>query len=275
MHHDFPILIYSGITIIAFLVGILLTIIIQCYPKLLERGWRRECLEFLELPREATVFYNFFSPLSSCEKCHQAFGFWDSVPVINYIRCKGHCRHCQKSLALWPLLTVALTIFGSICLYAIFGETLRTVFLLLLTYALIVLAFIDYREQFLPDDITFTFLWVGLILNSLNLLFTTASDAIFGAALGYLVLRFISFVLSFIRKGPGVGYGDMKMIALVGAWVGATNLFFPLALTMSLQFIVLRVVSLITTQVNPLFTTRLQLGPALSLAMFITLWRMA
>lgn len=259
-HHPIPdFWAYLGIELWALVVGIGLVVIIKCYPAYLDRGWRQDCLEFLELPPPETRPVGLFSPLFACLQCHS-----------NYFWLKGRCPHCRH-WPLWPLWVVVLSIVGSLGVFMHFGYTYDTLWFGLLTYALIVLAFIDYQEQFLPDDITLGFLWIGLLLNTQSL-FTTPVNAILGAAIPYISIFALAQLTRLVRKKHGIGLGDFKMISMIGAWVGLYQLFLPLVLAFAAQIVLIIALYFIRSHTGRLIEFKFSFGPALALATWVSLY---
>lgn len=189
----------------------------------MERSWRRECCALLNIDDKGSSDendrYGLVTPRSRCPACGHKISAWENIPVISYLILRGKCFECKKTISLrYPL--VELLSAGMSCAIAIhFGWSLQTLAGMSLTWALISLSFIDYDTQFLPDDITLPFLWLGIICNMFGL-FTDIFSSLFGAILGYLSLWSIYIIFKFITGKEGMGYGDFKLLSMLGAWLG-------------------------------------------------------
>ena len=201
-------------------IGSFLNVIIYRLPIMMKQSFRQECNDFLnnDIPKKQEVF-NLSFPRSQCPKCKTKIPFWYNLPVIGFIILRGKCHNCKSSISWGYPLVELLTIVASLFVVYKFGFTLQSVALLLLTWGLIPLIFIDFAEQFLPDSILLPLLWLGLLLSPLQL-FTTPENAIFGAVFGYLSLWIVAKLFKLIRKIDGMGNGDFKLFALFGAWFG-------------------------------------------------------
>ncbi len=211
--------------LLGLLVGSFLNVVIYRLPVMMQRGWRKDCIEYLELdpkiytlPRQDEVF-NLVLPLSRCPSCQAAIKPYQNIPVISYVLLKGQCAACQAPIPLRYPLVEAFTGLASALVAWHFGYSALTAFALLLTWALIALSFIDIDHQLLPDSIILPLMWLGLLL-SLSGLFTDAHASIIGAAAGYLVLWGVYHLFKLVTGKEGMGYGDFKLLALLGAWLG-------------------------------------------------------
>lgn len=218
--------------IIALAIGSLLNVIIYRLPIILKNKWRSQCQEFLQTlnQKQHQEIFNLAWPNSHCPACKKPLKPWYNIPVLSYIFLRGRCAYCDAVIS-WQypaveLLTAAL----SLIVVFHFGITYSSIAFLFLTYALICLTFIDLNYQLLPDDITIPFLWLGLIAN-MFVLFTRLSDAVIGAVVGYLSLWLFNYIFRLIRKKEGMGYGDFKLFAMLGAWLGWQSL--PLILMLA------------------------------------------
>jgi leader peptidase (prepilin peptidase)/N-methyltransferase len=143
----------------------------------------------------------------------------DNIPVLSFLFLKGQCRHCHTPISWrYPLTEIATALLSLLVAYR-FGFSGQTLAALILTWSLIALCLIDYAEQILPDDITLPVLWLGLILNS-QALFTSLQSALFGAVVGYLFLWSVYWLFKLVTHKEGMGYGDFKLLAMLGAWLG-------------------------------------------------------
>ncbi len=210
----------GAVFILGLLVGSFLNVVILRLPVMMERRWRRECAEFLDHPaNENDEPFDLVTPRSRCPHCGHLITALENIPVISYLVLRGRCRSCGASIsARYPFIEllsagVAITVAWQ------FGVTWQTAFALLLSWALLALTFIDLDRTWLPDDITLPFLWLGLLVNTAGL-FTDPVSAIIGAVAGYLVLWFVYQVFKKLTGKEGMGYGDFKLLAMLGAWLG-------------------------------------------------------
>lgn len=205
--------------IFGLMVGSFLNVVIYRLPKMMEREWHRGCLELQGLAIPETTKFNLFTPRSACPKCAHKISALENVPVISYLALKGRCRGCNTSIsARYPVIE-ALTgaLIGLVSWKFGYGST--AFFAWFFTFALIALTFIDFDTQLLPDDITLPLLWLGLFFN-LNTGFTDLKSAVIGAIAGYLILWSIYWLFKLITGKEGMGYGDFKLLAAIGAWFG-------------------------------------------------------
>jgi len=163
--------------------------------------------------------YNLVVPRSACPNCGHRIGALENIPVVSWLWLRGRCSQCKT--AIHPRYPIVELLTGLLSGYAAwrFGFTLATVGALILCWALIAATFIDFDTQLLPDDITLPLLWVGLLIN-LSATFTTLPSAVVGAIAGYLVLWSVYWVFKLVTGKEGMGYGDFKLLAALGAWLG-------------------------------------------------------
>jgi len=165
------------------------------------------------------ISLNLALPRSFCPQCHQPIRSFDNIPILSYLLLLGRCRHCQKKISLrYPLIEI-FTCFLSIIIVLHFNFSAATLPALLITWALIVLALIDLEHTILPDNITLPFLWLGLFLSIFSI-FQNSESCILGAILGYLILWSIFWTFKILTGKEGLGYGDFKLLAMLGAWLG-------------------------------------------------------
>lgn len=220
---NIPIL-FSALTgVIGLLVGSFLNVVIYRLPIMMQRGWRKECTEYLQLHPEANQPeeepFNLVFPLSRCPGCNTPIKPHQNIPVISYLFLKGKCATCGCRIAMRYPVIEALTAITSIIVAWHFGYTPQAVFALLLTWSLIALIFIDIDHQLLPDSITLPLLWLGMCLSLFNV-FTDAHASIIGAVAGYIALWSVFHLFKLATGKEGMGYGDFKLLALFGAWLG-------------------------------------------------------
>lgn len=218
-----PILLTCLAGILGLLVGSFLNVVIYRLPIMMQRTWRQECSTFLELPPPAAEKeqepFNLVFPLSRCPHCNSAIKPYHNIPVLSFLFLKGRCATCQAPISLRYPVVEALTGLCSAVVAWHFGYAPETVFALLLSWSLIALSGIDIDHQLLPDSIILPMLWLGLFL-SLFGLFSDSHSSIIGAIAGYLCLWAVYHVFKLITGKEGMGYGDFKLLALFGAWLG-------------------------------------------------------
>lgn len=209
---------------IGLLVGSFLNVVIYRLPIMMQQGWRKECTEYLQLNPETARTeteepFNLVFPLSRCPKCNTPIKPYQNIPVISYVFLRGKCAQCGCHISMRYPLIEAFTAITSFIVAWHFGYTPQAAFALLLTWSLIALIFIDIDHQLLPDSITLPLLWLGLCLSLFNV-FTDAHTSIIGAVAGYTALWAVFHLFKLITGKEGMGYGDFKLLALFGAWLG-------------------------------------------------------
>lgn len=219
----------STIFILGLLVGSFLNVVIYRLPIIFKREWRKDCCNYLEENYSAKVQletndepkepFNLVKPDSTCPNCGHKIRAWENIPVLSYLFLKAKCSSCKTPISLrYPFIELLSASLAATCAWH-FGFTLAGLSAIFLTWALISLSFVDYDTQYLPDQITLPFLWLGLILN-LNNTFTDINSAIIGAVAGYIALWGVYHIFKLVTKKEGMGYGDFKLLALLGAWMG-------------------------------------------------------
>jgi len=205
--------------ILGLMVGSFLNVVIYRLPKMMEQEWHNNCLELQGKEIPAQPQFTLAKPRSACPHCAHKISAFENIPIISYLILKGRCRACNAPISMRYPLVEALTgaLIGLVSWQ--FGYTTTTLFAWVFTFALIALTFIDFDTQLLPDDITLPLLWLGLLFN-LNVGFTDLKSAVIGAMAGYLVLWCVFWLFKIIRGKEGMGYGDFKLLAAIGAWFG-------------------------------------------------------
>ncbi len=205
---------------IGLAVGSFLNVVVYRLPKMMEQMWHKECQELLgKSPTDEEKPFNLSRPASHCPACGQRIKPWENIPIISWLFLKGKCSNCGTRISMRYPIIEALTAILSLVVAHHFGVSWETLGALILTWALISLSLIDFDVQLLPDSITLPFLWLGLLL-SLFGLFTDAHSAIIGALVGYLSLWSIFQAFKLLTGKEGMGYGDFKLLAMLGAWLG-------------------------------------------------------
>ncbi|NNM79168.1 MAG: prepilin peptidase [Gallionella sp.] len=205
--------------LLGLIVGSFLNVVIHRLPRMLEQGWQRQCAELRGEDVVPHAAYNLLVPRSACPHCNHAITAWENIPVLSYLYLRGKCKGCGAPIS--PRYPVIETLTGLLCAYAAwhFGFGAAALGALLLIWALVALTAIDFDTQLLPDDITLPLLWTGLVFNVFGV-FTTLSGAVLGAVCGYLVLWSVYWVFKLVTGKEGMGYGDFKLLAALGAWLG-------------------------------------------------------
>lgn len=204
----------------ALLVGSFLNVVIIRLPIMMEREWNAAVQPE---STDATETFNLAFPASRCNHCGHQIRWYENIPVISWLVLKGRCSQCESAIsARYPLIEALSAVLCGVIAWK-FGLTVAGISLMVLTWALIALTFIDIDHQLLPDSITLPLLWLGLLLNSFEV-FTTLESAVWGAALGYLSLWSVYWAFKLITGKEGMGYGDFKLLAALGAWGGAISL---------------------------------------------------
>ena len=214
-----PPLFISACTLLGLLVGSFLNVIIHRLPKMMELGWQQQCAELQGKPSTDSEPYNLIAPRSACPHCNHLISAWENIPVISYLLLRGKCKSCHASIS--PRYPIIEAISALLCGFAAwhFGYGLAAMGAILLIWALLALTAIDFDTQLLPDDIVLPLVWLGLILN-LNGAYTSLHDAVLGAVFGYLALWSVYWMFKLITGKEGMGYGDFKLLAALGAWLG-------------------------------------------------------
>ena len=217
--------------VLSLCVGSFLNVVITRLPAMMEREWRRECRVLLELaPAADEAPLTLWRPASRCPQCQAAIRPWHNVPVLGWLWLRGRCASCGKAISpQYPIVEACAGLLGGYCAWR-FGWSAQLLPALLLTWALLALTVIDLRTQLLPDSITLPLLWLGLLL-SLGGVFVKPSASIAGAAAGYLVLWGMYHLFRLATGKEGMGYGDFKLLAALGAWFGWQAL--PLVIILS------------------------------------------
>ncbi|TDJ32323.1 MAG: prepilin peptidase [Gammaproteobacteria bacterium] len=209
---------------VAFMLGLLVgsftNVVALRLPRRMQWQWRQQCAELLEQsPPDGVKPPDLVFQRSRCTHCGHGIRPWENIPILSFVFLRGRCSKCGKRIS-WQYPTVELVC--GILTAAVawrFGFSIQAAAAMVFSWAAIALAVIDIREQLLPDDITLPLLWLGLLL-SVKHVFTSPQDAIIGATAGYLSLWLIYHLFRLLTKKEGMGYGDFKLFAAIGAWFG-------------------------------------------------------
>ena len=226
----------------SLLVGSFLNVVIYRFPVMMERDWRSQCLDFIKNMKEwiepsktplndeslkalessispSSDKFTISVPRSACRHCQHKIAWYENIPVVSYLVLRGKCSGCKAGISLrYPIIEL---LTGLLAVYAAhrFGVTGQTIAVLIFTYVLIALTMIDFDHKLLPDDFTLPILWLGLIVN-IDGMFCSLEDAVIGAAAGYLSLWSVFHLFKLLTGKEGMGYGDFKLLAALGAWLG-------------------------------------------------------
>lgn len=219
--------------VVGLLVGSFLNVVILRLPKRMEWQWKTDCAETLGMaaPEGDAPPGIVFKP-SHCPKCGTPLALWHNIPVLSYLILRGRCAWCSERISLqYPLVELLAAVLAGLAAFR-FGMTWQGVFFAIFAWALLALTVIDLREQLLPDTITIPLLWLGLLVN-IQGLFVPLEEAVIGAAAGYLALRAVYELFKLVTGKEGMGFGDFKLLAALGGWLG-WKMLFPIILVSSL-----------------------------------------
>lgn len=216
--------------ILGLLVGSFLNVVIYRLPRMMEREWQEQCAELHGKPLAESAPFNLLVPRSACPQCRHPISALENIPLLSYLFLRGRCAGCGTPISLrYPIVEAVSGVLSAFAAWY-FGFGLAGITALFFIWALIALTFIDFDTQLLPDTITLPLLWLGLLLN-LNGTFTALASAVVGAAAGYLVLWSVYWGFKLLTGKEGMGFGDFKLLAAIGAWLGWTLL--PLVILLS------------------------------------------
>ncbi len=206
------------------LVGSFLNVVIHRIPKMMEATWRQEARELLDQPApkgeaEPPIF-NLVTPGSHCPHCNHRIRWYENVPVVSWALLKGRCNGCKAPISKrYPVIELLTALVAGLCAWR-FGYDPWLIFMLYGSFTLLALAVIDLDTTLLPDDLTYPLLWAGLLAAVLGISPVSLSDAVIGAMAGYLALWSLYWVFKLLTGKEGMGYGDFKLLAALGAWLG-------------------------------------------------------
>ena len=223
----------------ALLIGSFLNVVIYRLPLMMQREWREQCDELLRTPAPAMPegTFNLVLPRSTCPACGAPIHAWQNIPVISYLLLRGKCASCQQEISTrYPLIELFTAILAAICAWR-FGFGWEALMAIGLTCALVAISMIDYDHQLIPDSIVVPLVWIGLAMSlwqpnvAAGTLFVLPTDSIVGALVGYLSLWSVYQLFKLATGKEGMGYGDFKLLAALGAWLGVAAV--PIIILMS------------------------------------------
>ncbi|MCI0919346.1 prepilin peptidase [Pseudomonas stutzeri] len=253
--------------VLGLLVGSFLNVVIHRLPIMMQRDWRAQAREFLELPAEPVSTFNLVLPHSHCPHCDHEIRPWENIPLVSWLALRGKCSSCRAPISKrYPLVELLCGLLSGYVAWH-FGFSWQAGAMLLLTWGLLAMSMIDIDHQLLPDSIVLPLLWVGLIVNDFGL-FASLSDALWGAVAGYLALWSVYWLFKLVTGKEGMGYGDFKLLAMLGAWGG----WQVLPLTILLSSVVGAVLGTILLRMQKAdSSTAIPFGPYLAIAGWIAL----
>jgi len=271
----YPAIFYSLVFFVSLMVGSFLNVVIYRLPIMMERSWQQEYQSYFsegEPPTDVTPsasdeVFNLVKPDSTCPSCGHKIRAWENIPVISYLFLKGKCAKCKVGISVrYPLVELFTALACTFAAYQ-FGVTSQALWAVLFTYMLVALLFIDLDKMLLPDQLTLPLLWLGLLLSTQNI-FVGTTDAIIGAAAGYLSLWSVYWLFKLATGKEGMGYGDFKLLAALGAFTGWQGL--PIIILLS-SFVGAIAGILIMVVQNKGKSLAIPFGPYLAVAGWLTL----
>ena len=263
-----PWLFLGTVFVLGLLVGSFLNVVIYRLPLMMQREWRRECLEFLEQPEDNPGdSFNLLVPRSRCGHCGHAITALENIPVISWLLLGGKCKACGTRISLQYPLVELLTALASLAVAWRFGVSEQTLAALILTWALIAMSGIDIAHKLLPDSLTLPMLWLGILLGFFHV-FVDLESSVIGAMAGYLSLWSVYIVFKLITGKEGMGHGDFKLLAMLGAWMG-WKMLFVIILTSSLVGATVGITMILLKKTSR--QTQIPFGPYLAAAGWIAL----
>ena len=256
------------VVVLGLLVGSFLNVVVYRLPKMLMRDWRAQAREVLEMPtKDVEETFNLVLPNSSCPNCGHEIKPWENIPLLSWLFLRGKCSGCKQAISVrYPLVELACGVLSGVIAWQ-FGVSWEGLAMLVLTWGLLAMSLIDADQQILPDALVLPLLWLGLILNSFGL-FTSLPDALWGAVIGYMSLWSIFWLFKLVTGKEGMGYGDFKLLALLGAWGGWQVL--PLTILLSSVVGAVLGVIILRLQRNS-YSNPIPFGPYLAVAGWIAL----
>ncbi|QLF92943.1 prepilin peptidase [Pseudomonas sp. ABC1] len=259
----------SCAVVLGLLVGSFLNVVVHRLPIMMQREWQSQAREFLGLPddEDRVAPFNLMQPRSCCPQCSHAIRPWENIPLISWLVLRGRCSACKSPISCrYPLLELFCAFLSGIIAWH-FGFSWQAGAMLLLTWGLLSMSLIDAEHQLLPDALVLPLLWLGLIVNGFGL-FATLHEALWGAVIGYMSLWSVYWLFKLTTGKEGMGYGDFKLLAMLGAWGGWQVL--PATILLSaLSGAVIGSIMLRLRNANT--STPIPFGPYLALAGWVTL----
>lgn len=263
-----PLFYLCAALLLGLVVGSFLNVLVHRLPIMLQQQWQAEAREVLELPSEdPPERYDLVLPASQCPHCGHRIRAWENIPVLSYLLLRGRCSSCRTAIsARYPLVELGCAVLTAFIAWHL-GASTAAFALMLLSWGLLAMSLIDIEHRLLPDALVLPLLWLGLIVNAFEL-FVPLEDALWGAVAGYLSLWSVFWLFKLITGKEGMGYGDFKLLALIGAWGG----WQILPITLLLSSVLGAVIGLIMLRIKGLkASTPIPFGPYLAIAGWIAL----
>ncbi len=217
--HTEPALFTGLVFLFGLMIGSFFNVVIHRLPKMMEAEWHVQCAELRGEAIADTPAYNLWLPRSACPQCGHQITALENIPLISWLFLRGRCSACSASIsARYPLVELLVAVLSAAVAWK-WGVSMQTLGALLLVWMLVVLAFIDLDTTLLPDSLTLPLVWLGLLFN-MNGVFVPLADAVIGAMAGYLILWSVYWLFKLVTGKDGMGYGDFKLLAAIGAWLG-------------------------------------------------------
>jgi leader peptidase (prepilin peptidase)/N-methyltransferase len=214
-----PLAFMTSVFILSLLIGSFLNVVAYRLPIMMRRMVEADYYDVTEQHAPEQPVFNLNLPASACPKCKSKIKPWQNIPVISYLWLKGKCANCKTPISVrYPIVELVTALLGLLVAYT-FGATVQCAAMLVFTYFLVALTLIDLDEYLLPDSLTLPLIWIGLVANTFNT-FASLNDAVYGAVFGYLSLWSVYWVFKLITGKEGMGYGDFKLLAAIGALLG-------------------------------------------------------
>lgn len=265
---QYPALFLGTLFVFGALIGSFLNVVIYRLPIMMQREWRSDCLEFLEQPADPEESrFNLWAPRSRCGNCGHQITALENIPMLSYLVLGGKCAGCKTRISLQYPLVELFTACISVIVGWHFGVSPQTLAALFLSWCLIAASGIDIGHKLLPDNITLPLLWLGILLSLFDV-FVSLEDSVIGAMVGYLSLWSIFILFKLLTGKEGMGYGDFKLLAMLGAWLGWKPLFVVI-LTSSLVGAVVGLSMIALKKTSR--STQIPFGPYLAAAGWLTL----
>ncbi|GAA76170.1 type 4 prepilin-like proteins leader peptide-processing enzyme [Pseudoalteromonas sp. BSi20480] len=265
----------TTVGLVSLCVGSFLNVVIYRLPLMMQREWQSECRLLLEgdlntnqaKSKNTSEPFNLVKPNSTCPKCKTAIKPWQNIPIISWLILKGKCASCNNPISIRYPAIEAITALLSLVIAYTFGATEQALLYIVITWALVALTFIDIDHMLLPDQLTLPLVWLALIAAVAGITITP-SDAIMGAAFGYLSLWSVFWLFKLVTGKEGMGYGDFKLLALFGALLGWQSLLTIILLSSVVGAII--GIALLSIQGKDK-ASPIPFGPYLAIAGWITL----
>ena len=268
MLSEHSIVFLTSALVLGLLIGSFLNVVVYRLPIMMQRDWREQAREILQLPAEPEAdIFNLVLPNSQCPHCGHEIRPWENIPLFSYLFLRGKCSSCKAQISLrYPAVELACGLLSAYVAWH-FGFTWQAGGMLVLTWGLLAMSLIDVEHQLLPDLLVLPLLWLGLIVNSFGLI-TDLETALWGAIAGYLSLWSVYWLFKLVTGKEGMGHGDFKLLAMLGAWGG----WQVLPLTILLSSLVGAVLGTIMLRMrNAETSTPIPFGPYLAIAGWIAL----